>query len=515
MKKALLILAIALAPLFAQTVWNGTANTAWYNATASTFTITTAEQLAGFAKLVNEGNTFNDKMIKLGANIRLNDTTSWQNWKNAPWSSEPPTNTWTPIGVQGNLFGGTFDGNGFVVSGIYINTTNNVQGLFRAIVGTIMNVGISAFYIKGGSGVGGLLGSNNGGTISNSYSSGEISGEDFVGGLVGQINDSDGGTISNSYSTSKVIGKNTVGGLVGSNNGGTINNSYSFGSVIGINAVGGLVGQNLGTISNSYSRSTVAPAINSLGKFFGGFVGWNNGGTISDSYYDKEIGFNAGEGEGKTTEEMKVAFDGWDFNKIWNIKNTINCGYPYLLENKGRQICQDSLKYQQLIALLKANELEKCYDNCIKLESKYESDKKIKDLCEKQLVDKIKKTPKNKITPKIAHIYYNSVDNCEVVDDNCKVVGNVIQNKGGIILLNSFFQEYIGDRYYMYETIMIQTSGHIIGGLNACTAPGTPTHFSGNVKYIGKKTYTTILGEQKTVPNFQLLWCDAFLKWQN
>jgi len=163
-------------------------------------------------------------------------------------------------------------------------------------------------------------------------------------------------------------------------------------------------------------------------------------------------------------------------------------------------------KVEKITALLRINKLDESLDKCNWIERNFETDeifdKKIKDLCKKQLIDKIKKTPKNKITPKIAPIYYDNYED---------IVGDVIQNNGGIILLDSFFQEEIGENIYMYKTIMVQTSGHIIGGLKACIAPsGGGKYFQGYAKYIGKKTYTTIFGEQKIVPNFQLLWCSRF-----
>ncbi len=69
--------------------------------------------------------------------------------------------------------------------------------------------------------VGRLLG-NNTGTISNSYSTGAVSGQESVGGLVG-INsyqeiltgDDYWGIIKNSYSTGNVTGDENFGGLVG------------------------------------------------------------------------------------------------------------------------------------------------------------------------------------------------------------------------------------------------------------------------------------------------------------
>jgi hypothetical protein len=58
-------------------IWNGTADTSWYdnNPTAQEYTLTTAEELAGLAELVNnKTHDFTNKTIKLGADIVLNDT---------------------------------------------------------------------------------------------------------------------------------------------------------------------------------------------------------------------------------------------------------------------------------------------------------------------------------------------------------------------------------------------------------------------------------------------------------
>jgi beta-lactamase class D len=76
----LILLILAQTTAFAQAIWNGKADTKWYNDSLSEFIITTPEQLAGLAKLVNNGNNFMRKTVKLGANIMLNDTANWRNW---------------------------------------------------------------------------------------------------------------------------------------------------------------------------------------------------------------------------------------------------------------------------------------------------------------------------------------------------------------------------------------------------------------------------------------------------
>jgi hypothetical protein len=358
-------------PASAQRIWNGSADTKWYNDSQNEFTITTPEQLAGLAKLVNKGTNVVGKTVKLGANIMLNDTANWQNW-----AEKAPRNKWKPIGFSeykyyghvghltisdniDNYFWGTFDGNGFAVSGIYVNSGQRT-GLFGYVKapdigGGIKNLGVTASYIKGSSYVGGLIGHNEGpivncystawvvggsdvgglagrfyGKIIDSYSTGIVMGRESIGGLVGRGS----GMISRSYSTSNVTGERKVGGLVGDGIA-AISSSYSTGSVTGKEEIGGLVGYSYnGVVSSSYSIGKVVGEKNA-----GGLVGLiENEGRITSSYYDKETSGQSdkGKGEGKSTAEMKqrLTFANWGFDFNWGIDGKINYGYPHLHDIK-------------------------------------------------------------------------------------------------------------------------------------------------------------------------------------
>ena len=276
MKRILLSLIFALVAftgLQAQTIWDGTADTSWYNETSTEFEISTAEQLAGLAKLVNNGNDFSYQTVQLTADIVLNNTSEWENWENSA-----PANTWTPIGNGLNLFGGTFDGQGHTVSGIYINSENNYQGLFGYNEGTIKNIGVTESYIKGEYSVGGVCGLNNTlrGTISNCYNTGTIRGNLEVGGVCGWKT----GTISNCYNTGTINGNENVGGVCGFSGDGTISNCYNTGTINGDSYVGGVCGYNYsGTISNCYNSETVSGNNDNVGGVCG-----HNSGTISNCY---------------------------------------------------------------------------------------------------------------------------------------------------------------------------------------------------------------------------------------
>ena len=140
---------------------------------------------------------------------------------------------------------------------------------------------------------GGLVGLNQDGTISNSYATGTVEGNQDIGGLVGK---NDSGTIEdNSYATGDVTGRDAttstserIGGLVGLNTGGSaaISDGYATGKVEGNQDIGGLVGKNdLGSISDSYAEGDVTgrDANASTSERIGGLVGLNTGGSASIS----------------------------------------------------------------------------------------------------------------------------------------------------------------------------------------------------------------------------------------
>ncbi len=182
---------------------------------------------------------------------------------------------WQPIGTDDDPFTGAFDGRGYEIRNLFIDRPNEDDiGLFSAVEqsGVIENIGVTNATVIGQDRVGGLVGGNEG-TVTNSYSTGNVTGGGYVGGLVG----TNVGTVSNSHSGSSVTGNEEfVGGLVGLSAEGSVTDSYSTGNVTGNMCVGGLVGANgvsgPGTVSNSYSTGNVA---GNLGV--GGLVGVNEG----------------------------------------------------------------------------------------------------------------------------------------------------------------------------------------------------------------------------------------------
>ncbi len=193
----------------------------------------------------------------------------------ANWNS---TTGFTAVGDDTTAFIGSFDGQNRTMDGLTIHrSSSNYQGLFGQTTGaTLSNVGLTNVNATGDSMVGGLVGYKSGGTVSNSYATGSVSGGTTIGGLVGY---NGGGTVTGSHATGSVTGSiSNVGGLIG-NNIGTVSDSYATAVVSGTSSVGGLLGGNFGTVSNSYATGVVTGTSFSVGGLIG-----NNGGTVSASH---------------------------------------------------------------------------------------------------------------------------------------------------------------------------------------------------------------------------------------
>ncbi|HII38812.1 TPA: hypothetical protein HA318_02310, partial [Candidatus Micrarchaeota archaeon] len=241
-----------------------------------------------------------------------------------------------PIGNAEVQFNGTFDGNGFNITGLFISRGGTysiglfgqtssysviknvrlvgaaVTGLYYvgALVGRVFGVVNNSFVagtVSGSGHVGGLAGDNFGsiynsnssanvaysiggnaysgglfgdgdGSVVDSHATGSVSGNgQYVGGLAGRAY----GNISRSYATGSVSGNDQVGGLIGFLAETAVSRSYSSGNVSGATRIGGFIGYtNAGSISNSYANGSVSAS----GVSSGGFIGQDNSGVVSNCY---------------------------------------------------------------------------------------------------------------------------------------------------------------------------------------------------------------------------------------
>lgn len=337
------------------------------------YVITTLEQL-------NTVRNDLDAHYRLGADIEAMETAEWNQGDG-----------FEPIGGDAAAaeFTGEFDGAGHVIRGLTIQRpSTDTVGLFGKIgaEGLVKQLGMEEVNILGQSYTGGIAGRIEG-TIEHSYTTGSVEGRsgligglagyagiqskvthsfstaavsgagNYIGGLTGRSD----GLISDSYATGSVSGQSYVGGLAGINEAGEIyrsyaagdvhasqgqaggllgynlnamvSNTYAIGSVSGSSAIGGLVGMtDYGYISRSYAAGNVMPSGSS-----GGLIGSNNGGVTKESYWDIDTtnqtfacGFNdygTCEANGLTTAHAlrMVGYSSLDFTNDW-----------YLLEGSTR-----------------------------------------------------------------------------------------------------------------------------------------------------------------------------------
>ena len=147
--------------------------------------------------------------------------------------------------------------------------------------------------------------------VTNSYSTGDTSGEDYIGGIAGI---QENGIINNSYTTGDVNGADFVGGIAGlsyssssepspfeyviadepqEQEQSSVIDTYSKGDVNGESNVGGLIGSAINSrVATSYSSGAVTGDTNT-----GGFIGSNENSAIEDSFFTESTAQAQGIGE--------------------------------------------------------------------------------------------------------------------------------------------------------------------------------------------------------------------------
>lgn len=168
---------------------------------ADTVYLRTAEDLTEFSQNCTLDSWSQGKTVYLEADIDLTGV------------------DFTPIPT----FGGTFEGQGHTISGLFLTGSGNVRGLFRYIqpTGAVRDLNVTGTISPSDrkNTLGGLVGENQG-AITNCSFSGTVSGADSIGGIAG-INEAQGQIINCTFSGS-VTGEHYVGGIAGQNYGSII-----------------------------------------------------------------------------------------------------------------------------------------------------------------------------------------------------------------------------------------------------------------------------------------------------
>ena len=266
---------------------------------------------------------------------------------------------WEPLGDPTTLFTGSFDGQGFTISDLFVDRpSENNLGLFGSVDSNnfIKNVGVLDVDITGLVTLGGLIGwlsDGNGLVIENCYSTGSITSVrdetgGNAGGLIGTLADPANITIKNCYSTCDVTQTNDlgrIGGFIGfwdlRSGNQTISKCYSTGLVTTTATTGGFIG-------------AIAFAVDYDNDADNCFWDTQTSGRSDPSVDANDTSTVVDTATGKTTDEMKdrdtftdtatsglttawdmALVDTYDETKIWGIgdlgSTTINDGYPFLM----------------------------------------------------------------------------------------------------------------------------------------------------------------------------------------
>ncbi|MBQ4561741.1 MAG: hypothetical protein IJA55_05410 [Clostridia bacterium] len=189
---------------------------------------------------------YKDAYYVLTADITINDISDFDNWSNTA-----PDYSWMPIGFDTVEFDGVFDGKGYTVSGLYINTNcgtagenlTNDYGLFEKVGGTVKNVNLDSSYIA---------------VSGNSCNVGGITGQLLYEGVI------DGCSVNAIFDCYDA----TCGGVAGNANGGVDRGMVDEGEERGIN---------YSTIKNCSFAGKITQVKDGAMSYIGGLAGVCNG----------------------------------------------------------------------------------------------------------------------------------------------------------------------------------------------------------------------------------------------
>ena len=347
--------------------WDGSADTSWYTSApdATAYHISTAEQLAGLAQLVNAdpGTTnFAGKTFYLDNDLDLSGH-EWISIGTGKGGSDPEYS-----------FCGVFDGQGHVISNLYshesyiegADESHNLlrNALFGSVYnGEVKNLGVANAEIwidpkdDSAAGKGILVDWMGKSKITNCWTSGSIySGtkiEKNIGGIVGIT--MQGCTISGCYSTATLTGNftnsegyyppdalppDTIGGIVGARfDGGLTVTDCWFGGKIIVNstlaAVGGIVGYTDTELGSATIKNCMV-ATTDIGVDNDGntcWVAYALGGTVENCYWPNDTKYGPsplahGEGTAVTDFTSADVLTGLQTNAGTGIKWVAGIGHP-------------------------------------------------------------------------------------------------------------------------------------------------------------------------------------------
>lgn len=306
------------------------------------YLIESIEDLIKFSQEVNNGNSFENKYVKLQQNLNFNADESYVNPNNTELFqdynedgtikgikeevTEKDKRGFIPIGKEitgqneegiyvGNFFAGKFDGNNKVISNVYINREENDEtiftGFFGGNIGEIKKIAVTGNINVVGENIekvimtGGLV-AYNGGKIENCYNiiniyqklpetSRKIL---YTGGIIGYNYLGDISNCCNKGSIKTINIDINLGGIVGHVENGNITSCINKGEIVverknekGWDYIGEIVGETVNEIkiTDCHNSGNIYAESKYGGPELGGIVGWFSEGKIKNCYNTGDI----------------------------------------------------------------------------------------------------------------------------------------------------------------------------------------------------------------------------------
>lgn len=254
--------------------WDGSYDISWYSDSQDEFHICNPQQMAGFAELVNSGNTFAGKKIYMDNDIYLNKTYSDDKYE------------WIPIAYSKDddsdnelEFNGLFDGNGHNIYNMYVASKSDKKGgLFGNIgeKGKVQYINIvQSIMMQNCS-----IALNNYGYITGCTNDSFVYGIDERVGGICRVNN---GRIIGCHNNGRIDGDG-AGGIVSTNVGVILqcsNKGYVLG---GLFEPGGIAELNIGYIENCYNSGIVSDNVGLNSERGAAGIVWSN--SSNNSLYN-------------------------------------------------------------------------------------------------------------------------------------------------------------------------------------------------------------------------------------
>ena len=283
--------------------------------------INSREGLATLANEVNNGDNKSGKIIYLTSDLDLGGKFD------SDGNALDGNISWTPIGTESNHFSGTFDGNGHIISNMYIDDSEK-SGLFNYLYnGKMSNLGIENSYVKSLSGyASGIVSQLWSSKIINCYNAATINGKKSSAGISSGVSESE---IKNCYNKGNINsnGEQFAAGIVGYHMGNVLINCYNIGNIIGGSEAGGIVGGSQDAVRNTYNLGNI------FGRNTGGIIGQlydPSGAAVYNSY-------NISKASGGIVGIVYQNQNRFKLSENYYLKDMADYGFYSLKSNQGAE----------------------------------------------------------------------------------------------------------------------------------------------------------------------------------